>query len=138
MLLTKLWTGLRAVLIACLVLAVCEMDAASTKPTFVEVWNVGDDGITRSLRDALEAAFRSSPDFTLSYVKKPGTLVVLIPTNVGWKKIGGRTKVLYTVEFKTIGGRKISATKGSCWDDALTKCATHVLKHARTAARKIH
>jgi hypothetical protein len=145
--LTSLRTRLRAVQAACLVLALCQMGVASTKPTLVEVWNVGDDVYTRSLRDALERAFRLSPDFTLSYGKKPGTLVVLIPTNVDWRKIGTRTKVLYAVEFRSIdeqspadpyGARKINAIRGSCWDDELAKCAAHIVRDAKIAARKIH
>jgi hypothetical protein len=116
------------------------MDAAPTAPTPVEVWVGGDDGLTQKLEDAMESAFRSSQDFTLSSGKKPGTLVVLIPTNVGWKKIGTRTKVLYTVEFRsqTLDGRKISDDKGSCWDGEYAKCAAHIVEDAKTAARKIH
>jgi hypothetical protein len=114
------------------------MGAASAEPTFVEVWVVGDDGLTQGLTVALEIAFGSSPDFTLSYGKKPGTLVVEIPTNVGWKKVGTRTKVLYTVEFTTTDGRKISTATGSCWDDVIAKCASHIVKDARIAARGLH
>jgi hypothetical protein len=120
-----------------MVLAACEMGAAPTKPTLVEVWVVGDDVYTLNLRDALEGAFRSSPDFTLSIGKMPSELVVLIPRNVGWKKIGGRTRVIYTVEFKTIDGRKIGVSTGSCWSDVPAKCATKIVRDAKIAARKI-
>jgi hypothetical protein len=88
----------------------------------------------------LEDAFRFSPDFTPSYGQKPGTFVVLIPTNLRWGKIGTRKKVFYTVEFRfqTTDGRKISADRGSCWADELAKCAAHIVKDAKVAARQIH
>jgi len=136
--LTSPRTCLRAVLAACLVMAACEMDAASTKPTFVEVWVGGDDAYTLNLRDAVEGAFRSSPDFTLSIGKVPSELVVLIPTNVDWKKIHLRITVFYTVEFKTPDGRKLGSSTGSCREHALAKCAAQIVKEARIAARKIH
>jgi hypothetical protein len=44
-------------------------------------------------------AFNSSPDFELSSGDRPGSLVVTIPTNVDWKEIGKRTRVMYKVEF---------------------------------------
>jgi hypothetical protein len=115
--------------------------AASPKLTLVEVWCVGDDGLTHGLRDALENAFKSSSDFQLSSGKKPGTLVVTIPTNVDWKQAkqaDKRTKVLYRVEFASADDKTISESTGSCWDDALSKCASKIVKEARTAARKIH
>jgi hypothetical protein len=113
--------------------------SAQVPPTLVEVWCVGDDALTHGLRDALENAFKSSADFQLSSGKKPGTLVVTIPTNVVWKQAkqaDKRTKVLYRVEFASADDKTISRSTGSCWDDALTKCADRIVKEARTAARK--
>ena len=56
------------------------LGAESARATLVEVWCGGDDGLTLRLRDALENAFKSSPAFALSTGKKPGTLIVTIPT----------------------------------------------------------
>jgi len=112
--------------------AVGTMQAASGKP--VEVWGGGDDALTVRLRDALEDAFRSSADFHLSGGKKPGTLVITLPSNVGWKTVAGRTQVLYTAEF-TSDGQKLGGSKGSCWGDALAKCAAQIVKDAKGAAR---
>jgi len=98
---------------------------------------VGDDGFTQKLRDTLENAFKSSPDFSLSSGKKPGTLVVTIPTNVGWKQVGKRMQVLYTVEFASVDNQNIGTNTGSCWDDMLSKCAAQIVKDAKIAARKI-
>jgi|SRR5580700_747879 hypothetical protein len=133
------WTRLPAIVAVALVLATCAAAADGVKPTLVEVWCVGDDGLTLGLRDALENAFKSSSDFQLSSGKKPGTLVVTIPTNVVWKQAkqaDKRTKVLYRVEFASADDKTISKSTGSCWDDALTKCAAQIVKDARIVVRK--
>jgi len=107
------------------------IEKTSGKP--VEVWGGGDDALTVKLRDALEEAFRSSADFHLSSGKKPGTLVITLPSNIGWKQVGGRTQVLYTADFAS-DGQNLGGSKGSCWDDALPKCAAQIVKDAKNAA----
>jgi hypothetical protein len=108
------------------------IQGASGKP--VEVWGGGDDELTVRLRDALKDAFRSSSDFHLSSGERPGTLVITLPSNVGWKPVGGRTQVLYTAGFAS-EGQNLGGSKGSCWDDALAKCAAQIVKDAQIAAR---
>jgi hypothetical protein len=128
-----------SVIIAVSLLVAWESASAQAPPTLVEVSCVGDDGLTHGLRDAVENALKSSSDFQLSSVKKPGTLLVTIPTNVVWKQAkqaDKRTKVLYRVEFASADDKTISKSTGSCWDDTLTKCADRIVKEARTAARK--
>jgi hypothetical protein len=112
--------------------------SASPKVTLVEVWCGGDDGLTTKLCDRLENGFKSSPDFHLSVGKKPGTLIVTIPSNVGWKLVDGRTQVLYTTEFATVDNQQLGSRVGSCWDDALSECANEIVKAAKNAAHKIH
>ncbi len=80
-----------ALLAALAVLAGYSAGATPTKPMPVEFWVVGDDGLTQRLRDAVERALKSSSEFTMSYGKKPGTLIVQIPTNVDWERVGSRT-----------------------------------------------
>jgi hypothetical protein len=129
---------LAAIVAACLTVEVCATGAARPKPTPIEVWTGGDDGMTARLRDAIEGAFsKSSSDFILSSGKKQGTLIVTIPTHVRWKQIGRRTIVYYTVNFASVD-HTLGARKGSCPDDMLSKCADQVLKHAKTAAQNIH
>ncbi len=127
------------VIIAISLVVTLSTEASPRKPTptLVEVWCGGDDGLTIKLRDALEDAFRSSSAFRLSSGKKPGTLLVTIPSNVEWKQFGSRTQVLYAVEFTSADDAKLGSSKGSCWDTKLEKCATQVVKDAKTAARKI-
>jgi hypothetical protein len=60
--------------------------AGPAKPTPVEVWTGGDDGLTQGLRFAIENKFKSSSDFVLSLGKKAGTLIVTIPMHVAWRK----------------------------------------------------
>src|SRR5215471_13432469 len=102
-------------------------------PTLVWVRCNGDDGLTQRLCDALKRAFKSASDFQLSSGQKPGTLIVAVPTNVGWKRVGRRTRALYTIDF-TLGGKNLGSSKGSCWDGELEKCAAEILKHAKIRA----
>ena len=44
--------------------------------------HVGDDGLSQKLTDATEKALSIGPDLQPSYGKKPGTLIVYVPTNV--------------------------------------------------------
>lgn len=104
----------------------------------IEFRHVGDDGLSKKLADQVENAFKRSPEFLLSSGRKPGTLFVMIPTNVDWKDVGPKTKVLYTVEFSADDNRKIGGRKGSCWEDELPKCAAQIVEHAKIAARNIH
>ncbi len=112
--------------------------SASPKITLVEVWCDGDDGLTTKLRDTLENAFKSSSDFRLSAGEKQGTLTVTIPSNVEWKLVGKRTQVFYTVKFASANNQQLGSCAGSCWEDSLSKCASKIVKDAKTAALKIH
>ena len=132
----SLWIRASVIVIGLLV-SQCAMEAASTKPTLIEVWCGGDDGLTIRLKDALEAAFKSTSDFRLSSGKKLGTLIVTIPTHVGWKQAGQRTKVSYAVEFTSIDNRALGTSTGSCWDDALAKCTRKIVNDARLATHKV-
>ena len=135
---TRVQTHLSAILAVALFVALA-MKATSAKPTPtpVEVWCVGDDGLTIKLRDALEDAFKSSSVFRLSSGKKPGTLVVTIPSNVAWNRAGKRTRVSYKAEFTLIDNSSLGGSAGSCWDDTLTKCATQIVRDAKVAARRV-
>ncbi|MBZ5552407.1 MAG: hypothetical protein LAO21_06780 [Acidobacteriia bacterium] len=133
---TSVWMRCAAIILA-LFIAQSTVEGASTRQTLVEVWSGGDDGLTLRLKDTLEKAFKSSSAFALSSGKKPGTLIVTIPTHVGWKQKGKRTQVLYTVEFTSVDNQPLGTSTGSCWDDALTKCAARVVKDAKIAARKM-
>jgi len=89
----------RAFLGLLITMATCTSLSASAQRTLVEFWHTGDDGLSQKLADEVERAFERSPDFILSTGRKPGALIVAIPTNVDWKKIRERTQVLYQVEF---------------------------------------
>jgi hypothetical protein len=110
---------------------------ASAKLTLVEFWHVGDDGFSNRLAERVENEFDRSPNFVFGSGKKPGTLVVTIPTNVEWKLVGKRTQVFYSVEFATADNEVISKSSGSCWEDMFEKCATQIVDEAKLAARKI-
>jgi hypothetical protein len=98
---------------------------------------VGDDSLSQRLADQVETAYKRSPEFVLSNGHKPGTLVVTIPTNVEWKRVGKRTQVLYSVEFASPENRTTSKATGSCWDDDLAKCTAQVLRDTRVAAHRL-
>jgi hypothetical protein len=107
------------------------------KRTPVEFWHTGDDGLSQKLADRVERAFERSPDFILSTGRQSGALIVRIPTNVDWKQVGKRTRVLYQVEFASSDNEIASKTKGACWDDNLSDCADQILKAAKTAAHRV-
>ena len=127
-----------ALVAAAVVLAVCLAGAAPRTPRLVQVWHVGDDIYTAGLADALERAFRCSPDFVLSNGNRPGTLVVTIPTNLDWKRRFGRTTVFYAVEFATADGRSLGVAKGSCSSKAFPQCAARIVANVRVAADKAY
>ena len=108
--------------------------------TPVELWCGGDDSLTQRVCSAAYNALGASPNFKRVDVEeqKPGTLVVTITENVGWKEIGTRTKVSYKVEFTSVDDKKLGAMKGSCWDDDIAVCGAQILKRATTTARKIN
>lgn len=112
-------------------------DAAPPHRIPVEVWSGGDDGLTQRLRDAMERAFQASPDFAMSFGKRPGTLVVTIPTHVKWQNVGDRMLVRYTLEFSSASGQRLASREGHCWDDEYPKCAARILDDTKAAARKI-
>jgi hypothetical protein len=122
---------------ALVLLAACATSPSSAKPTPVEVWRGGDDGLTSRFADALEAAFRGAPEFSLSSGKVPGTLVVTIPTNLTWRKVGDRTEVTYSVEFTGAPGQPLGSSRGNCLEDRLQDCAARVLRDARAAKMKL-
>ena len=110
---------------------------AAAKPTLVEFWHVGDDVLSQRLAERVESEFERSPNFAIGSGKKPGTLVVTIPTNVEWKLVGKRTQVSYNIEFATADNETISKSSGSCWENAFEKCATQIVEDAKVAARRI-
>src|SRR5262249_52985809 len=103
---TSLWMRCIAAILVVLI-AQSAVDASSAKATLVEVWSGGDDGLTLRFRATLENAFKSSSAFALSSGKKPGTLIVTIPTHVEWKQVGKRTKVVYAVDFASVDNQPL-------------------------------
>jgi len=116
----------------------CALYAAPAKPTPVEVWTGGDDGLTQRLREEIENKFKSSSDFVLSSGKKPGSLIVTIPTHIAWTQKGARTYVRYKVEFLSSDDARSGKSSGSCWDDNLADCAAQIYRVAQRAAHKLH
>lgn len=104
----------------------------------VEVWHVGDDGLTTRLADAIEVAFKHSHRFVLSSGNLPGTLIASIPSNVRWKEVNGKTRVLFTVDFTNTHSTSIGQSTGECWDGQLQKCADAVVRDAEKVANKIN
>ena len=126
------------ILITSVAVTTIEPAYCAQRPKLVEVWSGGDDGYTLRLRDALERAFRGSPNFRLSSGRKPGSLIVYIPHSVKWKRVGVRTQVFYDVEFSTIHEKILEKSNGSCWEDDLGTCATSIIRSATDVAQKIH
>jgi hypothetical protein len=118
-------------------LGACAAVSANNQPMRVEVWRGGDDGLTSRLADAMEDAFKHSHRFVLSSGNLPGTLIASIPTNVPWKEVNGKTRVLYTIDFTDVHSKKMGQSTGQCWDDQLQKCADAIVGDAARIADKI-
>ncbi len=114
-----------------LALAACATASPSAHTTLVEVWRGGDDGLTSRFADAIEEAFQRAPEFSLSSGKVPGTLVVTIPTSLGWTQVGERTEVTYVVEFSRVPNETLRSSRGSCLENRLQDCVAQVLEEAR-------
>lgn len=137
MLIAQKGPSLVILITAAMITTACVGAPSLAKSVPVEVWRGGDDGLTSRFADALESAFRGSSAFVLSEGKKPGTLIVTIPSNVGWKQIGSRTEVHYSVTFTDTSSQAFGVSKGACWEDQLSKCAVHVLTDAEVVRAKM-
>jgi hypothetical protein len=120
--------------------AACSMQsgnhpAVTPNPVAVEVWTVGDDGLTQRLADAVRREFDYSARFKLAASGTPGALMVTIPTHVGGKGINGKTRVRYRVQFER-DRRSMAVGGGACWDADLTVCAMQIVEAAGRAAAR--
>jgi hypothetical protein len=104
------------------------------RPIPVAVLCNGDDGLTSRLCDQVKEIFSKSRDFTLEVANKPRILIVRIPTNVEWKKVDGRAKALYRVEFSVKDEHDVRTSAGSCREDDLKSCAAKIFVGARNRA----
>lgn len=115
----------------------CAARSSSVGQTPVEIRRGGDDGLAVRFADALEAAFRGAPEFSLGSDKVPGTLIVTIPSNVTWKQVGDRTQVNYSIQFTTIDSQPVGSSSGTCWEDQLQQCIDHVLEDAKAVKKNL-
>lgn len=102
-----------------------------------ELWCTGDDDLSQRMCHAFFTAFESTQYFDLQEENKPGNLIISIPENVGWKKVGKRMKIFYSVEFSTSDERVFMTRKGWCWHKQYDRCANQILRHARVATRRL-
>lgn len=123
--------------IAAAAIAACAASSLRASPVPIEIWRGGDDGLTVRLRDAIEAAFRAAEDFSLSSGNSPGTLIVTVPSNVAWRRIGERAEIVYLVRFSDGASRSLGTRTGTCGEDQLRECAAQVLAGARVAAANL-
>jgi hypothetical protein len=130
----SLWSARIA---ACIVLTSLGRGADATTPILVEFSHVGDDSLSQKLAAAVEADLRRSPDFRLSAGNQAHRLVVAITKNVEWEKVGKKLRATYTVRFSTAEGQEIGIERGSCWDNALQRCAAQILTRAKAMARRL-
>jgi len=106
--------------------------------TPVQVWCGGDDNLTQGVCRTLYTEFASNPQFVVSEdEQRPGTLIVRIPTNVNWKDRGKKTRVFYTVEFKSSDDKKLDAMNGECWENEFKECASQIVRKAKRVTRKL-
>lgn len=118
--------------------SICEAANPPSRQVPVEIWRGGDDNLTAGFADQLNKAFLAAPDFSLSPANTPGALVVTIPTNLSWRRIGHRTRVEYAVEFSGAGRGPLvfGGVQGECWADRFRPCAAGVVTAARSYMRR--
>ena len=104
---------------------------ASGERTPVEIWRAGDDGLTVRVGESLEKVFRNEARFVLSSGNKPGTLRVIIPTNLSWKEASGQTQVSYIVQFTGPHSELLGTNQGTCLEIQLEDCSNRVLVAAK-------
>jgi hypothetical protein len=104
----------------------------------VEVWtSCAHSGVCGRFGGALEAAFEASPAFSQKGGVKARTLIVSIADEPAYAERSGRFRVSYRIRFEDVAHKRIGASKGSCWDDEMEKCAAQVLKDAERPAQKL-
>src|SRR5262249_336589 len=94
-------TYLRGLLIIALPVETISSTSRTSSPKAipVEIWRVGDDGLTLRLAGALEEAFKTSHGFVLSRGRKPGSLIVSILQNVRWDRVVGQVLLVNPAQF---------------------------------------
>jgi hypothetical protein len=97
--------------------------------TPVELWAVGDDALTLSLRDAVERAIEASPSLRMDDTRPP-VLVITIPSNVKWRSEAGRTTITYSVEYARPNGSQVDVGTGSCLKENTPQCAEAIVRKA--------
>jgi hypothetical protein len=96
--------------------------------TLVELWAVGDDGLSLRFADAVREEFRQSDRFSLVAVRgNTEALKVIIPENVRPEPVGTRMRATYRLELER-GGTRLVAKGGSCWATELRQCAQQVMQ----------
>jgi hypothetical protein len=85
-----------------------------------------------------KSSARLSDPPTLPSAQENNMMIVTIPSNVDWKQVGKRMRVLYQVEFASADNQIVSQKTGTCWDDNLSQCADQILKAGKIAAHKVH
>ena len=108
-----------------------------TRPVPLEIWRLGDDGLTLRFADSLREAFAASTVFVKSGGKLPGTLVVTIPHELRWNEKGRRIRATYTVEFTDSVDRRLGSMSGTCWEDDFRSCAQRVVERAKLVAERL-
>lgn len=109
---------------------------AETLPIHIQIWTVGDDGLTQQLRHELEIKIGESKQFILvggDVTPSTDDLVITIPSHVV-PGLGNRIGVTYQVEFSRYG-RKFSENSGRCWEDELSKCAEQIVSEAKNMVK---
>lgn len=123
---------------AVVAITLCGTGAAADAPMGIKLRTRGDDVLTQTLRAAIEKALISSPDFAWDADEATvGTLVVTIPNHVYPRHRGGRTRIIYRVEFSAKDNHLVLETEGCCWKGSVKKCAKEVLQDAKLAAKRV-
>lgn len=130
------------VLAALLVASYAFTGSTDAEPlTRIELWCVGDDGLTQRFRGALERAIEKGCEFILAFGNEPrssNTIVVTIENHLRWRTIGIRKEVSYKIKFADSKGKMLGNSTGSCWEDNLSTCVNKTMDDLKRIVKDIN
>jgi len=104
-------------------------DAVVTDQVPFDVRSNGDDAVTQRLAEEVERAYTSgcAAGFVFTNGRGYAALVVNLTGNVTVRPVGKRSRAYYSVSYQ-VQGRAPTRSKGSCWEDRLSDCASKIVE----------
>ncbi len=109
-------------------LAACVTNISAAAPIPIEVWRVGDDGLTVRLADALQNEVERNKQFVRATALDPQRIVIKINRNVAWASDGDRDSLQYDISVLKNDIVIADDIRGECLVDRLASCSKVVMR----------